>query len=138
MSNEHGGYRQPRNPAAASGPGALSKRTDGGAIDGMTQAPMRTPGTAYGEGGNMATQGAAPLAGNPYTPVAMTALNTPSFGDNMTDGIDFGSGPGSEMMAQMPMQSSKGLPSQSIRKMLANDSSGEVAMILKMLLDRGL
>ena len=32
-----GGYRQPNNPAPVSPPGALSQRTDGGAIDGMTQ-----------------------------------------------------------------------------------------------------
>jgi hypothetical protein len=37
-----GGYRQPNNPAPVSGPGALSQRTDGGAIDGMQQ-PMQQP-----------------------------------------------------------------------------------------------
>lgn len=30
MANGHGGYRKPSKPAAVSGPGALSKRTDGG------------------------------------------------------------------------------------------------------------
>lgn len=29
MANGHGGYRQPTNPAPVSGPGALSRRTDG-------------------------------------------------------------------------------------------------------------
>lgn len=29
MANGHGGYRAPENPAATSGPGALSRRTDG-------------------------------------------------------------------------------------------------------------
>ena len=30
MPNGHGGYRKPEHPAPASGPGRLSKRTDGG------------------------------------------------------------------------------------------------------------
>lgn len=29
MANGHGGYRQPTNPSPVSGPGALSRRTDG-------------------------------------------------------------------------------------------------------------
>ena len=35
MANGRGGYRQPSNPAPVSGPGALSKRTDGGAVEGI-------------------------------------------------------------------------------------------------------
>lgn len=58
--NSHGGYRQPAKPAAASGPGALSQRTDGGA----TQAPMLASGGPYGSRQDMAEiQSSAPLAG---------------------------------------------------------------------------
>ena len=52
MANGRGGYRQPSNPAPVSGPGALSKRTDGGAVEGMTQAPKYMAGMRYGMGGN--------------------------------------------------------------------------------------
>lgn len=60
-----GGYRQPSNPAPASGPGALSRRTDGG----PTQ-PVRTPtGLPYGEAGQLTRlQQAAPLAASGGTP----------------------------------------------------------------------
>lgn len=63
----HGGQRQPTRPAAVSGPGALSRRTDGGAGQ-----PVRVPsGGAYGER-KAATeqQQAAPMAaGGPSAPV---------------------------------------------------------------------
>ena len=43
-----GGYRQPSKPAAVSGPGALSARTDGG--PGSAKQPVqRIPGVDYGE-----------------------------------------------------------------------------------------
>lgn len=43
MANGHGGYRRPANPAPVSGPGALSKRTDG-------RQPVRDlPDARYGE-----------------------------------------------------------------------------------------
>ena len=69
MPDGRGGYRQPRNPAAVSGPGALSQRTDGGA--GSTKQPIRVPsGGRYGER-KAATeqQAAAPMAtGGPSVP----------------------------------------------------------------------
>ena len=43
MADKWGGYRQPTNPAPVSGPGMLSQRTDGGAIDGMTPPANRQP-----------------------------------------------------------------------------------------------
>ena len=56
-----GGYRQPSKPAATSGPGALSARTDGGAGS-KTQPIRRIPGQAYGEGKALVEQQqAAPL-----------------------------------------------------------------------------
>lgn len=61
MANEHGGHRVPEHPAAASGPGSLSARTDGAA----TQAPMIAPGNGYGERKSMQEiQGGAPMAAN--------------------------------------------------------------------------
>lgn len=59
-----GGYRQPGSPAPVSGPGALSKRTDGG--PGGKQ-PIRTPsGGAYGDRQALEQmQQAAPLSASP-------------------------------------------------------------------------
>lgn len=57
-----GGYRQPGNPAPVSGPGALSKRTDGGPGQ-----PVRTPsGGKYGERQELdQMQQGAPLSASP-------------------------------------------------------------------------
>ena len=66
-----GGYRSPANPAPVSGPGAQSRRTDGGA--GSKTQPIRVPtGGDYGEASaSRAQQQAAPLAaGGAPTPVA--------------------------------------------------------------------
>jgi hypothetical protein len=63
---QHGGYRKPTNPAAASGPGALSKRTDGG-----PQPRMDLPDAGYGEQATFqADQGGAPMAGAGARPTA--------------------------------------------------------------------
>ena len=63
-----GGYRQPSKPAAVSGPGALSARTDGG--PGSAKQPVqRIPGVEYGEQKALTEQQqAAPLASAPTTP----------------------------------------------------------------------
>lgn len=57
-----GGYRQPGNPAPVSGPGALSKRTDGGPGQ-----PVRAPsGGKYGERQELEQlQQAAPVSASP-------------------------------------------------------------------------
>lgn len=59
MANGHGGYRRPTNPAPVSGPGKLSRRTDG-------QQPTRQlPNAKYGENAAFeAAQGAAPMNGD--------------------------------------------------------------------------
>lgn len=58
MPGGRGGPRTPRNPAAVSGPGALSARTDGG----PTQPIRLAPGGPYGSRQDLAQQQrAAPL-----------------------------------------------------------------------------
>lgn len=65
MANGHGGYRQPANPAPVSGPGALSRRTDGG----PGQPVRELPDARYGEAQAFReAQQAAPLAGAEGTP----------------------------------------------------------------------
>ena len=63
-----GGPRQPANPAAVSGPGALSQRTDGG--PGNQKQPVRVAsGGAYGERqAAVAQQQAAPMAAGGSAP----------------------------------------------------------------------
>jgi len=55
-----GGYRLPSTPAVASGPGSLSKRTDGGPAS--KQAVRYFAGGDYGDGGLTAMQKLAPMA----------------------------------------------------------------------------
>ncbi|MFC8490728.1 hypothetical protein ACFUJU_07960 [Streptomyces sp. NPDC057235] len=106
-----GGYRQPSSPAPVSGPGALSKRTDGGPGQ-----PVRAPsGGAYGERQALEQlQQAAPLASSPggeaAAPVGDVAADLVGFGaptqmpdEPVTAGAAMGAGPGLEAL---------GLPSQ--------------------------
>lgn len=96
---EHGGYRQPTNPAPVSGPGMLSERTDGGAVDGMTPAqPMADyAGFDYGQNKQLnEQQSGAPLAGTPkQLPMAMDLSAPTSFpSEPISHGADYGEGPG--------------------------------------------
>lgn len=59
MANGHGGYRRPTNPAPVSGPGALSRRTDG------RQPTVDLPNAKYGENAAYReAQAAAPMSGD--------------------------------------------------------------------------
>lgn len=96
---EHGGYRQPNNPAPVSGPGALSERTDGGATDGMSAPqPMADyAGFDYGQNKQLNEQQAgAPLAGTPkQLPMSMDLSAPTSFpNEPISHGADYGEGPG--------------------------------------------
>lgn len=140
MANGWGGYRQPSNPAPVSLPGALSSRTDGGAIDGMTQPPRYMAGLGYGEGGNMAQQQAAPIAGDttPVPPMQdVVPLSAPTKRPNepVTAGIDRGPGPSSAIMSLPNMSVS---PSHTISVIAQNDPTGESELLYRALLDRGL
>lgn len=65
MANGHGGYRKPTNPAPVSGPGAMSKRTDG------RQPVQDLPDARYGE--NAAFREAQKSAPMSQTPGQATA-----------------------------------------------------------------
>jgi hypothetical protein len=60
-----GGYRQPSNPAAASGPGALSQRTDGG--PGSTKQPIRRLPDAKSGENKAFVEGQQAVSGLPRT-----------------------------------------------------------------------
>ncbi len=109
-----GGYRQPSNPAPVSGPGQLSRRTDGG--PGGKQ-PVRVPtGGDYGDATQlMGLQQAAPLAatsgGDTATPAGLAPPTGPAFGapteqpdTPVTNGADLGAGAGTEALGLTPPQ----------------------------------
>ena len=59
MAEQHGGKRTPKNPAPVSGPGKLSRRTDGG----PAQVNAQMTGMGYGENKDfMDIQSGAPMA----------------------------------------------------------------------------
>ncbi|MGV9850431.1 hypothetical protein ACWDWU_16925 [Streptomyces sp. NPDC003442] len=117
-----GGYRQPANPAPVSGPGALSRRTDGGPSQ-----PVRTPsGGKYGERQALEQlQQSAPLSktpggdvGNPQPAEDITAgligFDQPSQQPEtpVTAGAELGAGPGLEALG-LPNE-----PDEDMRRLL--------------------
>ena len=104
-----GGYRKPGNPAPVSGPGALSRRTDGGPIQGAMEIPANGK---YGERKALQEmQSSAPMQGNPVpslpTPTVepVTKLTEPTQRpeEPITAGVGFGTlGPGPEAIVQPP------------------------------------
>jgi hypothetical protein len=97
-----GGYRKPGNPAPVSGPGALSRRTDGRVAEGF----------AYGMNKQINEQAAGAPMAKAMTAAAARPMNvapqlppvTPLFAESgpedvITSGVDFGPGPGSEALA---------------------------------------
>ena len=145
MANQVGGYRQPNNPAPVSGPGALAKRTDGGAQEGMqpaTQAPKYMAGLGYGQGGNMQQQQGAPIAANPVPnfPAPAIPLSAPTQRPNepITHGVDVGPGAGSEAMPSLPTGNGFAPPpSQTMRRLAQFDTSGAAELFYRRLLDSG-
>jgi hypothetical protein len=139
MANGRGGYRQPANPAPVSGPGALSKRTDGGATEGMTQAPKYMAGLGYGKGGNMEQQQGAPIAGNdvPKFEAPLVPLTAPTTRpqEPITDGVDFGPGRGSEATINIPTPQVN--LTNTLRKLAQFDQSGDTELIYRRIADSG-
>jgi hypothetical protein len=103
-----GGYQAPARPAPVSGPGALSRRTDG-----SPGQPIRTPtGGSYGEATELTgLQQAAPLAQSPGGTTAPSLLGgltlpqgagfdegTQEPGTPVTAGAALGAGPGTEAL----------------------------------------
>lgn len=105
MAEQQGGYRRPSSPAPVSGPGALSRRTDG-------QGARYMAGGEYGEGQEMMDlQTSAPMSKAPAAPrpsrsrgagqiVQEEMRPTPLFApterpeEPLTAGAPFGPGPG--------------------------------------------
>jgi hypothetical protein len=142
MAEGHGGMRRPSSPAPVSGPGALSRRTDG-------QGAKYMAGGEYGEGQEMMDlQTSAPMAKSPEVkprrraaaPPAMemgpapTPLFAPSErpDEPITAGAPFGPGPG-PAMRQQPT----GRLASTLAKLAASDDSGTLAAWVRMAESRG-
>jgi len=114
MANGHGGSRTPSKPAAVSGPGALSQRTDGAQ-------PIRDiTGLPYGQGqeyhdlqssasmeaatsANTMPSSAGTVAPSVTPPTPMGAPTT-NPNEPVTAGSPFGAGPGTEVLPSDPDQ----------------------------------
>lgn len=106
---EQGGRRTPANPAPVSGPGRLSRRTDGG----PTQPSRYMAGLPYGEGADfLDLQSSAPMAaanaaapmmqgGSAGGPGALVPLSAPTQrpDEPLTEGNPLGPGAGAEILA---------------------------------------
>ena len=144
MAEQQGGYRQPSNPAPVSGPGSLSRRTDG-------QGARYMAGGEYGEGQEMMDlQTSAPMSKAPEQPrmrrprgggqvveegMRPTPLFAPTERPNepITAGAPFGPGPGP---SAAPTYSPASLTA-TLQKLLPYDSSGAIRRLLGVSMGRG-
>lgn len=138
-----GGYQRPSNPAPVSGPGALSRRTDGG----PAQPVRELPDAQYGEGKAFReTQQAAPLAASPSGPSGgLTPVSPPNVvgfdepttkpGEPVTAGAAMGPGPNSIGGRTAPQM---GKISATLSRLAASDASGGIAALLLKAQERGL
>ena len=143
MAEQQGGYRRPSSPAPVSGPGALSRRTDG-------QGARYMAGGEYGEGQEMMDlQTSAPMSKAPAQPrpsrsrSARQAVDeamqvTPLFApterpdEPITAGAPFGPGPG-PAVRQQPV----GRLASTLERLAASDDSGALAAFYRMAQSRG-
>ena len=132
---QQGGYRRPTNPAPISGPGSLSKRTDGS----PTQPATYISGLPYGQGQETySNQVAAPMAGNPVPQMEMpTPLLAPTArpDEPVTAGIDRGAGPGSEAIGKLPNKAYT--VTEIFKNLIPYDPSGDAELIYRRLIDEG-
>lgn len=103
MARRRGGYQKPARPAAVSGPGALSARTDGavpttlptggdyGDRKALAEQQSAAPMTPQPAGGGVAPAG-RPRPGSQFGGSAFAPTQRP--GEPMTAGVDWGDGPG--------------------------------------------
>lgn len=104
-----------------------------------TQAARYIPGFNYGEGqATYNQQVAAPMRGESNLPMLpITELTAPTSNPNqpITAGVDFGPGPGSEVI-NLPNTQPTVL--STLRLIAQNDPTGETDLIFQVLLERGL
>jgi len=134
MARGRGGKRTPEKPAAVSGPGALSKRTDGGPSDAQ---PVRVaPGQTYGERQQMeAQQRGAPIRdvrGEPAPPSPSAPRRGPLPGATGTQSVfrQPSQRPGGPVNPMMGNQALPGDPQALLRVLYAILPSPDIARLL--------
>lgn len=101
MADRRGGYQRPTNPAPASGPGALSQRTDGGPAD--PQPSRWVPTEDYGGATEMAAiQSGAPMQGQVQPTLVPMDAPTQRPDEPITAGAPFGPGAGPSFPVEPP------------------------------------
>ena len=142
MAERRGGNRTPAKPAPVSGPGALSRRTDGGPA---TQGARYMRGGSYGEGQEMmGLQQGAPMAAEPkqrtaaprnVAPVPITPLMAPTErpDEPITTGNPLGAGPGPEILSTPQPKRLSDVFAQ----IAANDPTNETNLIFQYLQQKG-
>ena len=149
---EHGGYRKPAHPAPVSGPGAHSRRTDGG----PAQVISSMGGQAYGQrSADVAAQQAAPMAGTQPLPSPAQVSSgqqgqqdlshpqqysggefdrpTDRPNEPVTAGADMGAGPGPEVL-NVATPSPDAMPTGAMTRLLTNLSATDTTGVLASLL----
>ena len=121
-----------------SGAGSMSKRTD---LNVSKQPARYISGMPYGEGqATYEQQTAAPMAANPLAQVLseVTPLTAPTQrpDEPITAGMDFGPGPGSEMLPVPPQRPTISL-ADTFRQLAINDPSGDAELVYRRLVDEG-
>ena len=142
-----GGYQKPSNPTPVSGPGALSRRTDGG----PTQGSKYMAGGQYGEGKQLdELQKSAPMAAanKPSISGSRAAIGTANMApivpltaptqrpnEPLSAGMPFGAGPGPEALGMATQTANL---SDSVARLIREDSTGQIAELYDYLISRGL
>lgn len=133
-----GGYRKPSQPAAVSGPGKLSKRTDGAPDAGLPangQYGYRKETREQMQGAPMATNFQPTPTAAPNNPLSglFDATNLPD--QPVTAGSPVGPGPGPEAL-NLPKRTFN--PIDTLSRLAQNDPSGQIESILQDLSTRGI
>lgn len=142
-----GGYQAPAHPAAVSGPGRLSQRTDGG----PAQQLRHMPDAQYGEDATFTDQQrSAPLAQVNPAPAGggaqgdgqpVVGFDAPSNrpGEPVTAGAALGPGPGLEALTpQLGPAQSYGTLSDLLSGLSASDMTGAMAKLSQQAMQFGL
>jgi len=149
-----GGYQPPAKPAAVSGPGKHSQRTDGGPADQARQAHQYLSGDNYGDSKELnAVNNAAPLAAAPGIPsggpipqgqplpeqpeVTPFGASTERPDEPVTHGNPLGPGAGPEALQLPNNQPDSDRSSALIRAMYEIAPSPELARIVDLLNRQG-
>ena len=154
---EHGGYRKPANPAPVSGPGSLSRRTDGG----PSQVRSAVPDQGYGDiSQQMNSQRTAPMAAQaplpPAPPVPSGGQAGPSTptspqygggdfggpsnrpGEPVTAGVPIGPGPGPSLTpTPVGLTPANGAMTQLLSSLMGTDNTGVLARLFDQASARG-